>query len=217
MLNQEALWCSEHAVETEVLETAACKHTGTAGAAGTGAASAALLLGLLDVDGLGLGLRVVALLRLAAVGLLGWWRVVALLGLTVTLLRLAVALLRVACEMKAKSKETERCGQLVCSKDAGSVRAQKMEWGERREPLGDPVAMRNGRAQQTRSGCRHTARWARTEWQWSQRVPARGKLRVPSGKQWQCQAHVAMVRLDRARIVEAGLCAWRQGQYVPPP
>lgn len=127
MLNQEALWCSEHAVETEVLETAACKHTGAAGAAGTGAASAALLLGLLDVDGLGLGLRIVALLRLAAVGLLGWWRVVALLGLTVTLLRLAVALLRVACEMKAKRQGDGASRSVGLFKFAGSMRAQNDE------------------------------------------------------------------------------------------
>lgn len=74
--------------KTQVFETATCEHTGTAGAASSSAAtSAALLLGLLDVDRLRLGLRVVAaLLRLATVSLLRRWWVVTLLGLTVALL-----------------------------------------------------------------------------------------------------------------------------------
>lgn len=82
--------------KTEVLEAATGEHTGTARAARAWTAAAALvLLWLLHVDRLGLGLRVVALLRLATVRLLRRRRVVTLLrGL------LAVALLGVSCGMR---------------------------------------------------------------------------------------------------------------------
>ena len=94
----------EDAVKTEVLETAAREHTSTARAAGTWASSSAALLGLrlLNVDGLRLGLPIVALLGLTAVGLLRRGRIVALLRRLLT-----VPLLRVACG-KGKRKRVAR-------------------------------------------------------------------------------------------------------------
>jgi len=84
--------------ETEILKTATGEHTGTARAAGCSASSATLLLWLLNVYGLRLGLRVVALLGLATVSLLRRGRVVTLLGLTTVALAvtLLLLLLRVA-------------------------------------------------------------------------------------------------------------------------
>ena len=95
--------------KTEVLETATCEHTGTASAASSASTSATLLLGLLNVDGLGLRLRVVAaLLRLTTVSLLGRGRVVTLLGWsTVALLGLTVTLLGVSCESEKVAIDRE--------------------------------------------------------------------------------------------------------------